>query len=251
MDYSEFVKKLKDIEKMGFIKSHRKGSTGIGKTLEDLLGIAENNIPGPDFSKHELKSARKNSSSMLTLFTKAPLQKGANNQLLEKCGYQQRKVPIDYQQFDSFLGTKKEGENNIPLYEKELHSTVDAIKPNAQNLILRIVGNKLIIGNDKDVDAYYENNILKETFEKKYNKLVYVLAENKKEKGEEFFWFNEAYHLDGFSFERFSTLVDEGLLKVDLRMGHYSNGRPHDHGTGFRIMPRYLPRCFEKIETIL
>jgi len=32
---------------MGFIKTHRTGYTGIGKTLEDLLGIIENNISGP------------------------------------------------------------------------------------------------------------------------------------------------------------------------------------------------------------
>ena len=45
---------------------------GIGKTLEDLLGIKENNFPGPDGITTELKSARKNSKSMLTLFTKSP-----------------------------------------------------------------------------------------------------------------------------------------------------------------------------------
>ena len=46
---------------MGFVESHREGDTGIGKTLEDLLGITENNIAGPDFATYELKSARKDS----------------------------------------------------------------------------------------------------------------------------------------------------------------------------------------------
>ena len=43
---------------------------GIGKTLEDELGIPENNIQGPDGEATEVKGARKNSSSNLSLFTK-------------------------------------------------------------------------------------------------------------------------------------------------------------------------------------
>jgi len=46
--YHKLIKKLKAIEKMGYIKTHRAGNTGIGKTLEDLLGITENNVPGPN-----------------------------------------------------------------------------------------------------------------------------------------------------------------------------------------------------------
>ncbi len=44
-EYSEFVEKLKEIKNRGYIRTHRSGNTGIGKTLEDLLGIEENNIP--------------------------------------------------------------------------------------------------------------------------------------------------------------------------------------------------------------
>ena len=46
--YYSILKKLKEIKKMGYVKTHRAGNTGIGKTLEDLLGIKENNIPGPN-----------------------------------------------------------------------------------------------------------------------------------------------------------------------------------------------------------
>jgi len=60
------------IKEMGYVKTHRTGNTGIGKTLEDLLGITENNVPGPNAAMVELKSVRKNVSSMLTLFTKSP-----------------------------------------------------------------------------------------------------------------------------------------------------------------------------------
>ena len=77
----EFIARFKQIKNMGWVKTHRNGQTGIGKTLEDLLEIEENNIQGPDFGEYELKSARKNSNSMLTLITKSPDTKSANTKL--------------------------------------------------------------------------------------------------------------------------------------------------------------------------
>jgi hypothetical protein len=63
--YEEILAKLKAIEKKRWVKTHRAGPTGIGKTLEDLLGIQENNIPRPNGHLLELKSARKNQGSIL------------------------------------------------------------------------------------------------------------------------------------------------------------------------------------------
>lgn len=79
--FEKFVEKLIAIKNIGWIKTHRCGRTGIGKTLEDLLGIKENNIQSPDYGEYELKSARKNSNSMLILITKSPDAKSANSRL--------------------------------------------------------------------------------------------------------------------------------------------------------------------------
>ena len=54
----EFIEKFKKIVDMSWISSHRKCPTGIGKTLEDLLEIPENNSNTPDFGDYELKSCR-------------------------------------------------------------------------------------------------------------------------------------------------------------------------------------------------
>lgn len=54
----EIRKKLTAIKKMGFVKTLRKGPTGIGYTLETLLEIDENNISSPDFGEIELKAQR-------------------------------------------------------------------------------------------------------------------------------------------------------------------------------------------------
>jgi len=239
---------LNEIRQMSYVPSHRMGDTGIGKTLEDLLGIEENNISGPDFANYELKAARKNSSSMLTLFTKAPLPKGANNRLLEVFGYPERKGRSRKRQI-SLVG--RPVSDLASTRRKELHVTVDSLRPNSVGLKLEVKGDRVHIANSRNVDAYYDQSVLKEAFDKKYHRLAYVLADNKEEGGKEFFHFNEAYLLDGFGFGKFSRLIGSGELKLDVRMGHYADGRPHDHGTAFRILPKHLPLCFENIQQIL
>ena len=101
----EFISRFIKIKNMGWVKTHRSGRTGIGKTLEDLLGIVENNIQGPDFGNYELKSSRKNSNSMLTLITKSPDTRSANSVLRLTYGYSSAAYEND---------------------EKVLHSTLNA-----------------------------------------------------------------------------------------------------------------------------
>src|SRR3989339_2220560 len=63
------IEKLKEISAMGWVPNGRKGNHGgIGNTLEDLLGIKENNLPIPNAAEWELKAQRLNSSSLTTLF---------------------------------------------------------------------------------------------------------------------------------------------------------------------------------------
>ena len=63
------IAELKKIATQGWIKNARHGNHGgIGNTLEDLLGITENNLPIPNASEWELKSQRLNTSSLTTLF---------------------------------------------------------------------------------------------------------------------------------------------------------------------------------------
>ena len=67
------ISELKRIRKMGWIPTGRPNNDGsVGNTLEDLLGIEENNLPLPNASEWEIKSQRKNTSALVTLFHKEP-----------------------------------------------------------------------------------------------------------------------------------------------------------------------------------
>jgi hypothetical protein len=130
----------------------------------------------------------------------------------------------------------------------ELHTTVDAVKYNNLDFKIDIGEGRINLLNKKNIEVFWDKETLKTTFEKKYHKLAYVLAENKIIDGKEYFWFNEGYLLDGFSFERFTEHLQDGSLKVDVRLGHNPDGSRHDHGTGFRIMEGHLPNCFKQVD---
>ena len=65
------------------------------------------------------------------------------------------------------------------------------------------------------------------------------------------FHFNEGWLMSGFDFDNFVLLLKEGKILVDIRIGQYPDGRPHDHGTGFRVLPDNLDLCFANREKVI
>ena len=230
--FDELVDGIKELKKRGFIKTHRSGNTGIGKTLEDELGIEENNFAGPDGITTELKSGRKNSPSMLTLFTKSPDPHGINSKLLKSFGYP--------------------GKNG----KLKLHSTVNALEFNTlkgkTGFKIEIKDDKVnLVSKNKSLVPYWKKETIQKSFEKKYKELLYVKAESQGSGSNEEFHFNEAWLMKGFDFDNFIKLLKNGEIKVDIRIGQYEDGRPHDHGTGFRIFPDKLDLCFKNRKRVI
>ncbi len=233
MTLPELKRKLKNIKALGFVKTHRKGDTGIGKTLEDLLGIKENNIPLPDIGEiAELKAYRRSTSSMLTLFTLEPQPKGGDRDriLLDNFGYSKR-------------------DNGR---SKELHSTLSCKRYNNQGLKLKVEKDKVrIVGKGKRLNIYWGMEDLRKKFEAKLPALVYALADCKEIKGTEHFHFNQAYFLEGFDFDHFKNMVKKDAIVVDFRMFYRPSGSVRNHGTGFRVKIKQLYNCFDtKVELV-
>ena len=234
--HDDFKCRYEEIQLMDWIRTHRSGDTGIGKTLEDLLGIEENNLQEPDFGEYELKAGRNNSNSMLTLFTKAPSPRKSNAKLREKYGYSS--------------GSHNNG-------EKILHATLNAsnfvkIGDTGNSLKIEYIeeasGDKIaIISETLTIDAYWLVDELRKNFMNKYpHKLVYVKADSRGSGENEEFRFRQAYVCDGVNYDAFLNLLREGKIYVDLRIGQYHDGRTHDHGTGFRIKESYQDYLFVK-----
>ena len=67
------IARLRAIRDEGWIQNKRTGNDGgVGNTLEDLLGIEENNLPLPNAAEWELKTQRVGTTSLVTLFHMEP-----------------------------------------------------------------------------------------------------------------------------------------------------------------------------------
>lgn len=229
------------IKEKRFVPSARIHDTGIGKTFEDLVGIHENNNFLADYKDVlEIKSSRELSESMITFFTKSPSQpKKANSVLRQRYG----KPDIDFPSI------------------KILHTTVSATDFNtfeskygfklnvSERLgLISLVIKDLRTGQVDDSQMYFTFDDLRERVEKKCPYIAYISAESKKEAGKELFKFNKAVLLSGLSFEKFIDCVKKGLIVYDIRLGAYRSGKmmgkPHDHGSGFRVLKRNLSKVF-------
>ncbi|MCK9301861.1 MAG: MvaI/BcnI restriction endonuclease family protein [Bacteroidales bacterium] len=247
MTNKEFIiQQFKKVKKLGFLKSNRKNNTGIGKTFEDYIGVVENNINEPDLAGYEIKSHRELAQSYITLFTKSPsFPKGANAYLKDKFG-----TPY---------------EENPDL--KKLHTSMFANKANTYagkytfQLINDKTEKKILIGvysikTKKLLDSScgYSYADIEKVLSKKLKNLFYVSAETKTENGQEHFNFNQADIYENPSFKKFINLLDKGLIMYDIRIGSYQSGsnygKPHDHGSDFRILEKNLCKLYSKHEKI-
>ena len=108
-----------------------------------------------------------------------------------------------------------------------------------------------LVSEKNEVLGYWDKEMLKNSFERKLPRLMYVKADCKFKGSEEEFWFNEAWILKGFDFKNFLKLLKKGVIFVDIRIGQYPDGSPHDHGTGFRVFPDKLELCFRNRKRVV
>lgn len=225
--------RLLEIKSQGYVQTHRAHDTGIGKTLEDLLGIRENNIPLPDIGEIELKSKRLESGSMLTIATKAPKPRGTNRKL-----------------YNNYKYVDEDGDFC-------LHTTSYGSKCNNLGFRLILTGDKIILDNIKKVEAYWPLSVFDDVLKSKSNRILLVLAKTKGEraKANEKFHYTEAYLLTGLDMDKFKVAISTDKLKVDTRIGVYKSGKSvgkyHDHGTGFRINKRDYLSLFDTYEQLI
>ena len=230
--FDEFVERLRGVKRMGYVESHRSGNTGIGKTLEDLLGIEENNIPGPDAAGIELKATREQSQNLTTLFTKEPPRDQRrlwNQDLVRKLGYTDDKD------------------------REALKVTVRPDVPNNQGFYLEYDPSSVAVSHDEyGVCATYPFSYLQDTFEGKMPSFAMVFADVREVNGTEHFWYNRAYHLGGFDGDDFLDLMRDGVVTLDLRMHIKENGNIRNRGTAWRIMEeRRLDEVFAERTPLL
>ena len=227
----DIKKKLPEINRKGFIETKRKGDTGVGYTLEEELGIAENNKRMGDLSYLgkgvELKTQRSSTTAPVTLFSQNPEKPILNNKaMLVKYGY-----------------TDENG--RLSLYVE-----IKASKPNSQGLMLRTAKEekRLYVSHVKDGDLWFwKINSLRPKIER----LFFVVADSKKENGTEYFHYIKAHFLIGFNKDKFFEQIEQGKIVVNLRMHLKKSGSVRDHGTVFRGKFEDFNVCYDTKENLI
>jgi hypothetical protein len=238
----EFISRYLAVRELGWVRSHRSNNTGIGKTLEDLLMIDENNLDEADIGDVEIKSQRALASSKVTLFTKKPTgPDSANSILRDNYGIQNPQnislMKIHASMFNYWNKTYDRW--GMRLQTNDFDEKIYLEIKDLQTDLL------------ESFTCWYDYDIIREIFSKKMKIIAYVSADSRKDSdGNEEFRYTDCKLFFGGSFEKFLLLLNDGKIQYDIRIGSYKTpgknfGKIHDHGSGFRIARRNMKDLFD------
>lgn len=225
MNLHEFTRRFKELKERGFIRTKRRGPTGIGYTLETELKIKENNIAEPDLDKIELKAHRSNTQSLITLFT------------FNRKAWQM--PPLDA------IKTYGSEDQNGRL---GMYYTM-SLKPNSAGLFLHVDSKDKFIAVQHisgQVIAKWQLDTLAQRFQQKIPSLIFVSAFSEERDGVEYFHYYRAQLMQDTSPDLLANQFRAENILVDLRL-HDKGTRARNHGTGFRCYEDRLPLLFKRI----
>lgn len=255
---ADLIERLKSIVKMGWVPSGRHGNDGgIGNTLEDLLGIEENNLPIPNAAEWELKTQRSNTTSLTTLFHMEPSPRALRFVpaiLLPNYGWKHDEAGEKYgkkeMSFRMTISGQSRGDRGFMV----------VVDRSAQKVLISFDSSAVAVRHKKWLQSVKKHISLDELNPQPYwgfadlqhkagTKLLnsfYVQADSRKENGREFFKYESVMMLQGFNFDGLLRALEEGKAFVDFdaRTGH-------NHGTKFRLRQDCLPMLYKTVKTIV
>jgi len=252
------VNRLKEIVAMGWIPNARHGNHGgIGNTLEDLLGIEENNLPIPNAAEWELKTQRANTTSLTTLFHIEPSPRAIGfvpKILLPMYGWAHKEDGKKYAKGEMSFRQTIHGNSRsdrgfkvvIDRKEKKILISFDAKAVNPKHKVWLSSVKKRVGLKELNPQPYWGFDDLEHKAGTKLLNSFYVQAEVQKKKGKEFYKYTKIMMLRKFNFEGFLKALERGdvLVDFDARTGH-------NHGTKFRLRQECLPILYATKKVIL
>lgn len=245
----ELIERLLEIRSMGWIPNARPGNAGgVGNTLEDLLGIQENNLPIPNTAEWELKCQRIGTSSLTTLFHMEPSPRALKlvpSMLLPKYGWPHQTIPNEWSFRQTIGGITRSDRGFMVVIDRESSRVLISFDANAVDARhrqwLRTVKTRVGLG-ELNPQPYWGFDDLRNKAGTKLLNCFYVQARVKREGGREHFHYDSISLLQGFRFESFLTAMEENYLLVD-----FDARSQHNHGTKFRLRQDRLPALYETV----
>ncbi len=252
------VQELNEIRKLGWIETTRAGNDGgVGNTLEDLLGIEENNLPLPNAGEWEVKGQRSDTSSLITLFHKEPSPRAFKfvpRILLPKYGWLHQQAGVEHPSNEmSFRQTLTAGQRtnrgftilvNHDMRRLEVSFDSKHVDTREHGNWLTDVKNRASL-NELDPQPYWGFDDLFHQAGTKLGKTLYAIADRKRVGGVEYFKYLDFLMLENFKIDKFIDAVESGdiLVDFDARTGH-------NHGTKFRLKQNRYSMLYDSIKSI-
>jgi len=246
------IEALIEIRDQGWIPTRRRNNDGgVGNTLEDLLGIEENNLPIPNAAEWELKAQKKDTTSLITLFHMEPSPRAY------------RFVPAIL--LPEFGWEHQEAGRRYPKGEKSFRQTINASGFSNRGFIAKVDRKERkvlidfdpskIVGKDHpewtrsvshkilDPKPYWGFDDLYHKAGTKLHNCFFVNAESKRINGTLHFHYQDIYMLKKFDLDKFIGAIESGnvYINFDARTGH-------NHGTKFRLKRESLINLYADIK---
>jgi hypothetical protein len=217
------------------IKALRSGDTGIGYTIETMLGIAANSSKQPDYFGIEIKTGR-SSKTRTTLFAQVPdwtlspcgqktnvFEKGSSAKILQRYGYQR-------------------GD------DQKLYCTISTQKKNSQGLYFyyNAAKDQLEERDEEDVlVAVWPDSTLRARLHEKHAETFWVNAKSLKLSDGEYFQLIDVVHTKSPILSQLISLIINGQVTMDhLIKKTGSDGKVTEKGPLFKINKRDLELLF-------
>jgi hypothetical protein len=252
---------LDEISQCGwFERDGGKSDAAVGRTLETLLGVEENNLPLPNAGEWELKAKRLGSSALTTLIHCEPsprTMKFVPTKLLPVYGWPHQKAGVKYPRSEkSFRQTLTYRTYSSRGFAFDIEKSAT----DSDRFVVKFDPSKVSAENSDWLDnvrsktgsvnldplPFWGFRDLQARLANKLTNAFFVEADKKSINGIEFFHYRRVTMLAGFDFSNFVDLVRSGEVRVDFdaRTGH-------NHGTKFRIPAKSLTSLYGSTNVVV
>lgn len=241
----ELVSRLRDIALSGWVRSMKPHDTGVGFTLESLLGIAANSSKSPDYKGIELKSRREAKSAAglnkrITLFSQVP----AWDETVRLGGMGVAEAVA------AITGDPKRGDYHCTVYPapnpQGVCSRVSMVDSAVQYQTMLAQGTPIRL-----IHAWLLSN-LQDRLMTKHKETFFIAADVRRAPdGTEEFLYRSVLHTARPVAASLEPMLREGTVTLDYTYrGFSANGRIGDHGYLFKTTGRHLPALMASSQTI-
>jgi len=247
----QMLAKLLSLKQEGWVASLRPiNDGGIGNTIDTRLGVEENNLPIADTAQWELKTHRKDSTALLSLFQLEPQPRDkfiVPRFLLPKYGWPHATIPQEMS-FRQTINAVAPSDRGFGLTLDEPNERLDVyfdsskVDTNRHGDWLKSVEIRVGLG-PLNPQPYWN---FKELFLKTSTKMLnafYVEAETKKSAGVEMFAITDVFVLQQLDMDKFTRAIAAGGVLVDFDARTH-----HNHGVKIRIRQNIIPSLYRYIE---